>query len=119
MYHCLKRDYGSNFRTIKDIVNLILKKCNVDKRDSGIDSYPLSTIWLRRQTIILNQISNRLNDLMNLKHPYFVKGIVLKSSVDSFLIQKLQLDCEYAIFQMYVHNIQKENVFITDALKSC
>lgn len=39
MYHCLKRDHGSNFRTIKDVVSLILQKYNVDKRNSGIDFY--------------------------------------------------------------------------------
>lgn len=50
MYHCLKRYHGSILRTIKDIVSLILQKYNVDKGNSYMDSYPLTTI-LRKQVL--------------------------------------------------------------------
>lgn len=43
MYHCLKRYHGSILRTIKDIVSLILQKYNVDKGNSYMDFYPLTT----------------------------------------------------------------------------
>lgn len=76
MYHCLKRNRGSNFRTIKDTVSLILQKYNVDKGSCDTDLYPSTTTSIKTNIkIFLNYIFSGVNDLMNLKHPYYVKEL--------------------------------------------
>lgn len=58
-------------------MGLVLQKYNVDKGSSGTDISPSTTTLIKKTNIkvFLNLISSGVNDLMNLKHSYYVKEL--------------------------------------------